>query len=141
VMEFISSLVEARTKGGVEAEPHWQHAIDMYRGHYLHGHDDPWIVTRRADFLEGYLEALAALASIRDEQGKPENALSLLLRALNDAYNREDLHRGVLRLYGKLGRRAEAADHYQKLEHEFREKYSIEPAPETQTVYRQAVGS
>ncbi len=141
VLEFVSSLVEARSRQGVEAESHWQHAIDMYRGHFLQGHDDPWVVARRNDFHEGYLEALTELARIRENEGKTENALGLFLRALSEAYNREDLHREVLQLYGKLGRRSEAAEHYRKLEVDLRDKYSIEPSPETQAIYREVVGS
>jgi len=141
VLEFVSSLVEARSRGGEDAEGRWQHAIDMYRGHFLQGHDDPWVIARRNDFREGFIEALAELGRIREEQGKAENALGLILRALSEAYNREDLHREALRLYGKLGRRSEAAEHYHKLEVELREKYDIEPSPETKAVYQEAAGA
>jgi len=64
----------------------------------------------------------------------------LYLRAVSEARNREDLHREVIRLYGKLGRRSEAADHYQKLEQEFKERYGFKPSPETQHVYQEAIG-
>ncbi len=140
VLEFVSSLVDARGAESSEAAPHWQQAIDVYRGSYLQGHEDEWIVTRRADFREGYLEALATLARLRDAEGRHEAALGLFLRAVAEASNREDLHREVIRLYGKLGRRGEAAQHYQKLENDLRERYGIEPSPETQAAYRQVIG-
>ena len=141
VLEFVSSLVEARSKRGEEAESHWQHAIDMYRGNYLQGHDDTWIVARRSDFREGYVEALTELARIREEQERPDVALGLYLRALSEAYNREDLHREVIRLYGKLGRRSEAAEHYSRLENDFKERYNITPSPETQQTYQAVIKS
>jgi DNA-binding SARP family transcriptional activator len=141
VLEFVSSLVEARSKPGQEAESHWEHAIDMYRGNYLQGHDDAWIVARRADFREGYVEALTELAKIREDQDRADVALGLYLRALSEQYNREDIHRDVIRLYGKLGRRSEAAEHYTRLENDFKERYNITPSPETQATYKEVVSS
>jgi len=140
VLEFVGSLVEARSAEGEEAAQHYQYAIDLYRGAYLQGHDDAWILARRDDFREGYLEALSELARLREQQGADEAALGLYLRAVSEARNREDLHREVIRLYGKLGRRSEAADHYQKLEQEFKERYGFKPSPETQHVYQEAIG-
>ncbi|MBN1120144.1 MAG: hypothetical protein JXJ17_03635 [Anaerolineae bacterium] len=139
VLEFVGSLVEARGASGEDAAPHWQYAIDLYRGDYLQGHDDPWIVSRRADFREGYLESLTEMGHIRAEQGQYEIALGLFLRAVSEAGNREDLHREVLKLYGKLGRRGEAAEHYQNLMIELEERYKIAPAPETQAIYQDII--
>lgn len=141
VLEFVGSLVEARSVDGEEATQHYQYAVDLYRGDYLQGHDDPWIINRRSDFREGYLEALSELAALREQQGSEEAALGLYLRAVSEAPNREDLHREVIRLYGKLGRRSEAADHYKKLEKDFQQRYGFAPSPETQSAYQEAVGN
>jgi DNA-binding SARP family transcriptional activator len=141
VLEFVHSLVEARSHAGKEGEEYWQHAIDIYHGSYLQGHDDAWIVGRRADFQEGFVEALTALAHIRESEVQDELALGFYLRAVGEAYNREDLHRGVLRLYGKLGRRGEAVEYYRRLQTDLRERYDISPAPETQMLYHEIVGS
>ncbi len=73
-------------------------------------------------------------------EGQEEVALGLFLRAVSEAPNREDLHREVIRLYGRLGRRGEAAEHYRRLEEDFRSRYGISPSPETQETYRQATG-
>ncbi len=141
VLEFVGSLVEARSRSGPEAAEHWQYAIERYRGDYLQGYDVPWVVARRADFREGYLEALTQLARLREAEGRDEVALGLFLRAVGEAPNREDLHREVIRLYGKLGRRSEAAEHYHRLEEDFRARYGIEPSPETRAVYQEVVGA
>jgi DNA-binding SARP family transcriptional activator len=139
VLEFVSSLVEGRAREGENGESHWQHAIDMYRGNYLQGHDDPWVATRRADFREGYLEALTQLAALREGEGKPDQALGLYQRALNEAYNREDLHREIIRLYGRLGRRSEAVEHYRRLETDLSERFGIKPSPETKALFEEVV--
>jgi DNA-binding SARP family transcriptional activator len=141
VLEFVGSLVEARSHQGREGEGYWQHAIDMYRGSYLQGHDDAWVVARREDFREGYLEALVELAHLREAEGQVELALGFFLRAVSETYNREDLHREVMRVYGKLGRRSEAAEHYQKLQIDLQERYGISPSPETKMLYQEIVES
>lgn len=140
VLEFVGSLVEARGAEDAEAAEHYQYAIELYRGDYLQGHDDPWIIARRADFREGYLEALSELAELKARSGEDEAALGLYLRAVSEAGNREDLHREVIRLYGKLGRRSEAAEHYKKLEADFESRYGFSPSPETRAVYQEATG-
>lgn len=141
VLDFVGSLVEARDSDAADAAGYWQYAIDLYRGDYLQGHDDDWILKRRADFREGYLEALNELARLKEDAGDDEVALGLFLRAVSEAPNREDLHRRVIQLYGKLGRRIEAAEHYQKLETTYKDRYGVSLSPETQSVYREVTGS
>lgn len=141
VLDFVSSLLEARnTDDPGVAAAHWQYAIDLYRGDYLQGHDDEWIISRRGDFRAGYLEALVELAGLREDEGNDEAALGLFLRAISEAGQREDIHREVIRLYGKLGRRSEAVDHYSKLVSDMKRRYNVEPSPETETLYHQVIG-
>ncbi|NDJ52806.1 MAG: hypothetical protein GYB68_06960 [Chloroflexi bacterium] len=139
VVDFVNCLVDARSKPPHEAEPIWELAIKLYNGDYLQGHEDEWIVERRADFREGYLEALTALARLKDAAGNTERSLALYRTASSVAPNREDIHRAIIRLYGELGRRMEAAEHYQKLEADFHSQYGISPSPETRQVYQQVI--
>lgn len=141
VLDFVNSLLEARNASAANAAAqHWQYAIDLYRGDYLQGHNDEWIVARRADFQSGYLEALVALADLREQSGDDEAALALYQRAISEAGEREDIHREVIRMYGKLGRRSEAADQYNKLVRDMKERHGVKPSPETEQVYHEAVG-
>lgn len=131
VSEFVSTLMDGRDGGGA---PAWQGAIDLYRGPFLQGHADRWIVDRRADYQIGYLEALTALTRIRANENRTEQALALTQRALSEAPNRQDLHRQLMRLFTRLGRRSEAAAHYQHLERTTREQH-LSLDEETQAVY------
>jgi DNA-binding SARP family transcriptional activator len=106
----------------------------------LQGHNDEWIVARRADFRSGYLEALVALAGRHEQSGDDEAALALYQRAVSEAGEREDIHREVIRMYGKLGRRSEAADQYNKLVQDMKQRHGVKPSPETEKVYHEAVG-
>ncbi len=135
VIDFVGALVRGRTAPEHEKPQHWQEAINLYRGPFLQGHDDPWILARRADFLNGYMEAVIQMAEMRRAKGAMEHALRLYLRALQEDSGREDLHRRVMQLYADMGRRSEAAAHYQRLQREFkaaRRKVSAE----TEDLYR-----
>lgn len=102
-VDFVSELVAARGTAGEAAARHWQNAIDLYRGDYLAGNDDAWIVNRRQDFQAGYTEALSALAQIREAEGASTQALGLYRRASSNAPGRADLAETVKRLQKAVG--------------------------------------
>jgi DNA-binding SARP family transcriptional activator len=136
VIDFVATLMDGRDDNNANRIHSWQRAVDMYRGPFLQGHSDRWIVDRRRDFQAGYLEALGAIAQVRLHEGRREYALGLLQRALAEDGTREDLHREIMQLYTALGRRSEAAAHYQRLVDDFR-RLNRDLSPETQTLYRE----
>jgi DNA-binding SARP family transcriptional activator len=135
VMEFVSALMDGRSEDNPTRMASWQRAIEMYRGPFLQGHNDSWIVSRRRDFQSGYLEALTAMAHIRLAEDRPEHALGLFQKALNEDTTREDTHREIMQLFTRLGRRSEAAQHYQRLVDELARGGS-EPSSETKKLYQ-----
>jgi len=134
VMEFVGSLVAGRITDEKLRTGAWQRALDMHQHPFLQGHTEPWIAKRRKDYQAGYVEALSEMGNIRLKEGRPEHALTLLLRAVNEDVTRQDLHRQVMSLYADLGRRSEAASHYQKIHDQLREK-NIRLEEETQELY------
>lgn len=141
VLEYVGTLVEARSLSGAEAAVFWQRAIDAYRGEFLQGHLDEWVIQRRADFRAGHVQALSELGRIRAGEGQHEEALGLYLRAVRETPNREDLHREAMRQYAQLGRRAEAAEHYNTLRNMLHSQFGVEPAPETQALFQQVTSA
>ncbi len=136
VMQYVAHLMDARDKHGSNTLASWQRTIDLYRGPFLQGHNDTWILDRRADFRTGYLEALMNMAQYRLAENRPEHALSLYQRALSEDTHREDLHREVMNLFSQLGRRSEAAAHYQRLCDDFG-KIGHVVSEETNRLYQQ----
>ncbi len=134
IADFVGALVLGRVPETEDKVAAWQKAIDLYRGPFLQGHSDQWIVTRRADYQQGYLEALSEMARVRLAEGRQEHALGLLLRAVSENDRYEPIHRQIMQLYADLGRRSEAAAHYQKLLEQLKQE-GKEPEPETQTLY------
>jgi DNA-binding SARP family transcriptional activator len=134
IMAFVGALVKGRSPETSEKSAVWQEAIDLYRGPFLQGHSDQWIVERRADYQQGYLEALSEMARIRLEEGRQEHALGLLLRAVSENDRYEPIHRQIMQLYANLGRRSEAAAHYQKLVEQLKSE-GKEPERDTRDLY------
>lgn len=134
IMSFVGALVDGRSPDTEDKAAVWQQAIDLYQGPFLQGHTDQWIVERRADYQKGYLEALSEMARIRLDEGRQQHALGLLQRAVaeNDRY--EPIHRQIMQLYASLGRRSEAAAHYQKLIEQLKAD-GLDPERETQELY------
>jgi DNA-binding SARP family transcriptional activator len=137
-LNFTTALVAARTDDSPKRMDSWQRAIDLYRGPFLQGHSDNWIENRRYDFRVGLLEALTSMAQIRLGQDRPEQALSLFQRALGEDNLREDIHREVMQLLGRMGRRSEVAAHYQRLMDELK-KQGRQAEPETSALYAKIV--
>ncbi len=136
VMDMATALMEGRNETAPKKRlAAWQRAIDLYRGPFLQGHTDKWIVERRAEFRAGYLEALTEMAHIRLEEERYEHALGLFQRALAEDFSYENIHRDIMQLYAKLGRRSEAAAHYQRMVEEFR-KAGRDPEDETEAIYQ-----
>jgi DNA-binding SARP family transcriptional activator len=131
VMDFVTVLMRGRDEALdiKERMRAWTQVMDMYHGPFLQGHSDPWIERRREEYERGYLEAVTNLASERLSQGRREHALSLFQRALAENAQRQDIHREVMRLFASMGRRSEAAAHFQSLS----EHVTVEP--ETQAIY------
>lgn len=136
VIDFVGALVKGRAAVGEEKLAYWQQAINLYRGPFLQGHDDQWILARRVDFRCGYMEAVTEMAETRYQQGHAEHALRLYLRALEEDITREDLHRRVMTLFAELGRRSEVAAHYQKARQELKE-LGKRFSEETEALYRE----
>src|SRR5258707_2750078 len=136
IAEFVSALVDARAATTDNRVALWQHVIDLYPRPFLQGHTEPWIVRRRQEYQAGYLEGLAEMATIRLDEGRPEQALGLLQLAIKENNRRQDIHRRIMSLFSDLGRRSEAASHYQRLQ-ETLQDHDIPLEAETQALYKQ----
>lgn len=134
VIDFVVELMKGRDPDNENRMDAWQRVTELYRGPFLQGHSDKWILARRRQLQAGYLEALTEMAQVRLDAGRPEHALSLYQRALAEDETHEGLHRLVMQLYMDLGRRSEAAAHYMKLADDLK-RANLEPSPETVALY------
>jgi len=114
--EFVELLLLCRHGDPPDAFQHWQDAAKLYRGPFLQGHSDGWIDERREAYSIANTEALMRIADCWSGRGNDELALLTLGKAINADYSVEAIHLKLLRLYVKLGRRAEAVAHFRDLE-------------------------
>lgn len=138
VLEFVEALLRGRnTNLSIDDRiTAWQRAIHLYRGPFLQGHDDRWILERRIDFRAGYIEALQFMANIWKEKDRPEQALALLQKALAEDLRVDEVNQEVMRLYVALGRRNEAAGHYQRVLQDYH-KDGLQPSDALHALYQE----
>jgi two-component SAPR family response regulator len=138
VLDFVETLMKGRNPNNPNPFEAWQHAVKLYRGPFLQGHNDNWIEERRIAFRTGYLEALSEMAQAWIGKDRKELALKLYRQALDEDYSREDIHQEIMKLYKDLGRRSEAVKHYQELEKAFASA-DKKISAETHAVYNEIV--
>lgn len=115
--DWTQALIRARDVNNQDPSKDYERVLALYRGPFLKGHDDAWILTRRQDVLAGYIEAVIYLAEMhaqRHRSGGSDNATSLekaitLCRdALKEAPASAELTVKAAGLLSEFGRRVEA---------------------------------
>lgn len=134
VVDFVSVLVKARTETDKAQLAAWQQARELAAHPFLQGHVEDWIKQRRHEYIAGYIEATIGIAQRRIQENRPDSAIQLMLQAITADETRQDIHRDVMRLYSKLGRRSDAVAHFNRYERRLKER-GIEIEPETSAVF------
>ncbi len=114
--DFVEALLEGRHNQPAKPSELWQKIDGLYRGPFLQGHNEQWILERREAYCAAFLESLEKIAEVWVDEEKYELALQTLKRAIDADFSAESSHLKLLKLYVKLGRPAEAVTHYRELE-------------------------
>ena len=115
-----------------------QQAIELYRGDFLDGFYDDWVLSERYRLESLYCDALAGLMAAREALGEHEAVLAVALRLLEQDSLREDAHRAAMRAYCRLGQRQAALAQYGRCQQMLQAELGIEPMAETLAL-RQAI--
>jgi two-component SAPR family response regulator len=110
-------------------------AVEYYKSPYLQDTDMPWIVQRREQLRLLNSQALISLGRIHKRRGDSELSLGYFTRSLAHTPEREDIHREVMNIYLKLGRKQDAQVQYRQLAETLRTTYNINPSRETQDLH------
>jgi len=119
---------------------HYEAAIDLYRGEFMHGCYEEWVEEQRSYYREQYLYMLETLAVASLGREEWPRALHLAHQILRDDPFREDIHCLVMRTHAAQGNRAAVKEQYETLRALLRKDLGIQPASETQKVYRELIG-
>jgi len=130
-------LVTEGTPAALEA------AVALYQGELLEGvaPDAPafeeWLVPERERLREQAIEAMAKLLVHQRSAGALEAAVQTGLRLLALEPAQESVHRAVIRLHLRLGRRGAARRQYQVCLDTLQRELGVEPEAETQQLYQE----
>lgn len=114
-------------------------AVGLYRGEFMPGCYEDWVVIERERHRERYIASTARLARFHAARGDYDQALDYCWAVLGEDPLRETVHRQVLAIYAACGRRAEAIAHYRWLARRLREELDVAPLPETRAFYQEAL--
>ena len=111
-------------------------AIQSFRGEFLDGLDDDWVLEAREAFRERYLVGLERLARDAEAFGGFERALELARRVVSLEPMREQAHREVMRLCLILSRPREALEQYERCRRVMLEEFGEQPDAQTRGLYQ-----
>ncbi|TAM61065.1 hypothetical protein EPN52_03615 [bacterium] len=111
-------------------------AAQLYVGDYLE--DEPysdWCRERRSELRQTYMTVLRRAARLHDDGGEVEAAVAAYRRTLEVDPCLEDVHRDLMALLWRHGRRADALRQYQMCARALHEELGVLPLEETQALY------
>lgn len=114
----------------------YEEALALYRGDFMQGSYDEWVDEQRAYYREQHLRMLEVLAVAAQKNEEWLRSLQLAQRILGDDQFREDVHCMIMRAHAALGNRAAIKDQYEHLRRVLRKELGVEPAAETQKIYK-----
>ena len=117
----------------------YEAAIRVYRGDFMQGTYDDWVEEQRSYYREQYLRLLEALAAVAQKTEDWARSLQLAQQILREDPFREDVHCIIMRAHAGQGNRHAVKEQYETLRGLLREELGVEPAQETQRVYRESV--
>jgi LuxR family transcriptional regulator, maltose regulon positive regulatory protein len=115
----------------------YEDAAALYRGEFMQGSYDEWVEEQRSYYREQYLRILELLAQTAQKSEEWARSLSLAQAILREDPFREDVHCTVMRAHARQGNRVAVREQYESLRKLLRKELGVEPAAETQRVYRE----
>ena len=117
----------------------YEGAAALVRGEFMSGCYDEWAEEQRTYYREMHLRLLEILAATAQKSEDWERSLQLAQRILREDPFREDVHCRVMRAHAALGNRVAVREQYETLRRLLRKELGVEPAAETQKVYKELV--
>ncbi|TFH32760.1 MAG: hypothetical protein E4G99_12360, partial [Anaerolineales bacterium] len=114
-------------------------AINSYGGSYLPEFDSEWVLDRRRLLELRYLDLLAQHAQEALIRNQPARALNTLRNALEIDPLRDDTNRQYLEVLGRLGRRSDVVEHYQRYMRLLSSELGLDPPEEIRSLYARLI--
>ena len=115
-------------------------AINSYDGSYLPEFDSEWVLEKRRLLEMRYLDLLAQHAQEALVRNQPARALNTLRDALEIDPLRDDTNHQYLEVLGRLGRRSDVVEHYQRYIRLLSSELGLDPSEEIRSLYARLIG-
>jgi len=114
-------------------------AINSYGGPLLPEFSSEWVLERRRTLELRYLDLLAQNAQEAMMRDQPARALQTLRQALEIDPYRDDTNMHFLEALGRLGRRSEVVEHYQRYVRLLSDELGLDPPDEVRELYTRLI--
>jgi DNA-binding SARP family transcriptional activator len=113
--------------------------VELYRGDFLAGFFDDWVVVDQDHYRQRYLVALSRLVDVTKANGVYEEALAYARRLTHHDPLSEEAHQEVMRLCYLLGRTSEAVQQFERCRSVLADEMGTEPSEPTMDLYDKIV--
>lgn len=115
-------------------------AVNLYRGEFLHGFEEPWIRLERVSISDHVFDALSRLIKLNVSVGRLAEAIDVAGRRLaQDPYD-ERSHRALMRLFILAGRPRSAIAQFEELKR-ILGRQGLEPSSRAKRLYQDALST
>ncbi len=108
--------------------------LSLYRGEFLAGETDAWVLSCREHLRGKFLHCLTVLADFWERGSEWERAVELYQRALDTDALSEGFYQRLMLCQLRLGRRAEALAAYRRCRNNLRTHLGINPSHQTNAI-------
>jgi DNA-binding SARP family transcriptional activator len=139
VEEFDRNIADFGSADGTQAHSpragSLRAAVELYRGDFMAGYFDEWVLVEQDHYRQKYLTALRRLVDATKAEGAYEEALSFARRLTHHDPLSEEAHQEVMRLSFLLGRTNDAIDQFERCRSVLEEELGTEPSAPTVAIY------
>lgn len=130
-IEMLTDRAQRVPPHNIHAQELWRKAVELYQGELLPSLGGKWLITRRENLNDRYVNALLGLANHALEQGDFNPGIDYYRRALEFRPYHEEIHRDLLRCYAGLKDRSRVQEHFDQLTQLLQDDLELEPTDET----------
>ncbi|MGD2100788.1 MAG: tetratricopeptide repeat protein [Acidimicrobiia bacterium] len=113
--------------------------VELYRGDFLAGYFDDWVIRDQDFYRQRYLTALRRLIDATKASGAYEEALSFARQLTHHDPLSEESHQEVMRLCFLLGRTSDAIEQFERCRSVLEEELDATPSAPTVEIYEKIV--
>ena len=143
--KFLSLIQDGKAKekeGDIKgALKHYNEAALLYKGDFLpEDLYDSWIEPRREELRNSYVALLIRIATLHENKGAMNKAISFYKEAVGINPLLEDAYQRLMALYSNIGKRNEALKVYEMCRKALHNELDVEPDQITVALYKKILG-